>query len=53
MEIGDMCAYKFGQTSQEGDGVTRSLYNYVSSAGRRFLIQQNWDPELQKCVSNA
>ena len=51
---GDMCSYKFGPTMQNinSDG-RRSMYNYISGAGQKFLVQQNWDPELQKCVSSA
>lgn len=49
-----MCSYKFGQVQRLADGFSRpSFYNYVSTAGTKFLVQQNWDPELQNCVSSA
>ena len=50
---GDMCAYKYGQLQRVSTGGRNSFYNYVSAAGTKFLVQQNWDPELQSCVSSA
>jgi hypothetical protein len=48
-----MCAYKFGEIKRLAQSGKLSFYNYESASGNKFLVQQNWDPELQKCVSSA
>ena len=50
-ENGEMCGYVYGKT--ERDPRTHSAYNYVSTSGRKFLVQLNWDPELNRCASKA
>lgn len=50
-ENGDMCAETYGEMKR--DPATRASYNYVSTSGRKFAIQSNFDPELQACVQKA
>ncbi|EGF78468.1 hypothetical protein BATDEDRAFT_90662 [Batrachochytrium dendrobatidis JAM81] len=46
-ENGDKCAFVFGETSTNANGAS---YN-MGWGQRKFLVQQNWDPEVQACVS--
>ncbi|CAI5990622.1 unnamed protein product [Closterium sp. NIES-65] len=50
-ENGDECAWNFGSTKtgslQNGQ---KFEYNLVGLDGRKFLVQQNWDRVLNKCV---
>ncbi|CAI5509981.1 unnamed protein product [Closterium sp. Naga37s-1] len=50
-ENGDKCSWNFGSTKtgslQNGQSYEYSL---VGLNGRRFLVQQNWDRVLNKCV---
>ena len=46
-----MCAYQYGKAMKDSTGF---VYNYESpSTGKKYLIQMNWDPELQKCAQSA
>ncbi|KAK5671062.1 hypothetical protein QVD99_002823 [Batrachochytrium dendrobatidis] len=48
-ENGDMCAYTYGTTKTEPNGSSSNCgWN-----GRRFMIQQNWDPETQSCTMGS
>jgi hypothetical protein len=46
-ENADKCGWKFGDVQYEG----KAAYNYVSSSGKRFLVQQNWDWVSKQCLS--
>jgi hypothetical protein len=49
LEIGAKCSWTFGLTTPLPDG---SRFN-VAFGGKKFLIQQNWDPEAQVCAISA
>ncbi|CAI7921074.1 unnamed protein product [Closterium sp. NIES-54] len=46
-ENGDLCAWSYG-TTLSSNGY---IYNMVGLNGMKFLVQQNWDSQLQKCVN--
>ncbi|GJP36105.1 hypothetical protein CLOM_g20631 [Closterium sp. NIES-68] len=46
-ENADLCSWSYGTTRTTSNG---ALYNMVGLNGMKFLVQQNWDRQLQKCV---
>ena len=42
-------AYSYGKVLKDESGFS---YNMIMGE-RKYLIQRNWDPELQRCVSEA
>jgi hypothetical protein len=46
-ENGDKCNWHYGKTIRDQQGGAE--YNVILG-DRKYLIQQNWDPELQTCV---
>ena len=45
----DKCAWTFGKTERDDKG---AKFNVIVG-DRRYLIQQNWDPERQRCALKA
>ncbi|CAF4849661.1 unnamed protein product [Rotaria sp. Silwood1] len=48
-ENADKCNFNFGPTKVWTNG---AKYN-IAFGGKAYLIQQNWDPVLQKCAQTA
>ncbi|GJP34044.1 hypothetical protein CLOM_g18516 [Closterium sp. NIES-68] len=46
-ENADLCSWSYGTTRSASNGAS---YNMVGLNGMKFLVQQNWDRQLQKCV---
>lgn len=44
-ENADKCAWTFGNTTS----IDSYSYN-MEFGGRRYMVQQNWDPEKQECA---
>ena len=48
-ENADKCGWTYGTTTKDESG-----FNYNMDVGeRKYLIQRNWDPELQACATEA